>query len=133
MAAITTTRANGRARPVSASNFELYSWYFFRVSGVLLVFLALGHLAIMHIINNVDVIDYQFVAQRWLSPVWRLYDWFLLMLAWLHGLNGVRVVLDDYVHARGWRTIATAALWVIGIAVAVIGTEVLLTFQPALP
>src|ERR687887_617453 len=104
MATVATTTDAGRVRPITSSNFELYSWYFFRVSGVLLIFLALGHVAIVHIINNVDVIDYDWVARRWLSPAWRLYDWFLLMLALLHGLNGLRVALDDYVHHRAWRT-----------------------------
>ena len=34
----------GRERPTGG--FELYAWLFMRVSGVLLLFLALGHLAI---------------------------------------------------------------------------------------
>jgi succinate dehydrogenase / fumarate reductase membrane anchor subunit len=131
--AVTVIRtANGRAQPVATSNFELYAWYFMRISGVLLVFLALGHFAIMHVINSVDVIDYEFAARRWLSPLWRLYDWFLLMLALLHGLNGLRVVLDDYVRGPMARTLAQSALWVLGIALLIIGTEVIITFQPAI-
>jgi succinate dehydrogenase / fumarate reductase, membrane anchor subunit len=131
MATVATTTEAGRVRPLTSSNFELYSWYFFRVSGVLLIFLALGHVVMVHIINNVDMIDYNWVAGRWRSPAWRLYDWFLLMLALLHGLNGLRVILDDYVHHRAWRTVAMSALWVVGAALLVIGTEVIVTFQPA--
>src|SRR5687768_4218477 len=51
-----TTSYGARARPTST--FEVYSWFFMRVSGVVLLFMVLGHLAIMHIINSVDTIDY---------------------------------------------------------------------------
>lgn len=100
-----------RARP-AASDFELWSWYYFRVSGVLLLFLALGHLAIVHLINSVDVIDYAFVAARWQTIGWRIYDWLLLFLAITHGQNGLRVIIDDYVRPRSWRTVAHTANWV---------------------
>ena len=69
----------GRERP--AGGLELYAWLFMRVSGIALLLLALGHLAIMHLINSVDEINFAFVAARWANPLWRLYDWFLLALA----------------------------------------------------
>jgi succinate dehydrogenase / fumarate reductase membrane anchor subunit len=93
------------ARP-AGSSFELWSWYFFRVSGVLLLFLVFGHLLIVHIINNVDVINYEFVAERWQTIGWRVYDWLLLFLAIVHGQNGLRILIDDYIHSRGWRMLA---------------------------
>ena len=34
---------------VSPSSWEVWSWFFMRISGLLLVFLVLGHLAIMHV------------------------------------------------------------------------------------
>ena len=37
-----------------AGGFELAAWYFMRISGLVLVFLALGHLFITHILNNVE-------------------------------------------------------------------------------
>lgn len=122
------TRTGARPKPVN--NFELYSWYFFRVSGVLLIFLAFGHLIIMHIINNVDVINYQFVAARWVSPLWRTYDILLLGLALIHGLNGVRVLIYDYISSRGWRVFALSALYVTGAFFIIIGAQVIITFQP---
>ncbi|MDB5081527.1 MAG: Succinate dehydrogenase hydrophobic anchor subunit-like protein [Chloroflexi bacterium] len=124
------TRSGGRPRP--SSNFELFSWYFFRISGVLLLFFALLHLLIMHLINNVDVITYQFIAERWASPLWRTYDLLLLVLALTHGLNGVRVLIYDYIHARGWRTFAISVLYTVGILFLLLGAQVILTFQPQL-
>jgi len=125
MALLPATR--GRTR---GNQFELYAWLFMRVSGLLLLFLALGHLAIMHLINNVDTIDYAFVANRLASPFWRLYDFLLLVLALVHGLNGLRVIVDDYVQSRGWRVVAMSALYTIGFIFLSIGSLVLFTFQP---
>lgn len=119
---------NGTARP--ESGLELYAWLFMRVSGVALVFLALAHLLIMHIINNVEVIDYRFVAARYATPFWRTYDLVMLWLAMLHGLNGARTVIDDYVIARGWRLAFLASLSMVGFVFLALGSLVILTFQP---
>ena len=109
---------------------EVWSWYFFRVSGLLLVILALGHLVIMHVLNSVDTIDYDWVAARWQSVGWRIYDWLLLTLALLHGMNGLRVVVDDYIHSPRWRPVLTVALWAVTVLFLVLGTATLVLFQP---
>jgi succinate dehydrogenase / fumarate reductase membrane anchor subunit len=93
---------------------------------------AFGHLAIMHIINNVDVINYNFIKDRWASPAWRTYDLILLYLALLHGLNGARVLIYDYVSARGWRVFALSTLYVVGVFFLLIGTQVIITFNPVI-
>jgi succinate dehydrogenase / fumarate reductase membrane anchor subunit len=101
-----------------------------RVSGVGLVVLALGHLAIMHLVNNVDIINYSFVAHRFITPFWRTYDFILLWLAMIHGLNGVRIMIDDYLIGRGWRTLALSVLALVGIVFLTLGSLVIVTFQP---
>ncbi len=118
----------GRARP--ESGVELYAWLFMRVSGVVLLFMALGHLAIMHIIHNVEVIDYQFVVRRYATPFWRTYDLVMLWLALIHGLNGVRTLVEDYVRTRGWRVVSLASLYVVGFVFLALGSLVIVTFQP---
>ncbi len=81
------------------SRFETLAWKYMRWSGVLLIPLAFGHLAIMHLINSVYEIDYQWVIEkRWALLGWRLYDAFLLWFAGLHGFNGLRTVINDYAH-----------------------------------
>jgi len=101
-----------------------------RISGIVLLGLALGHLVIMHITNSVDHIDYQFVAARYRTPFWRTYDLVMLWLALLHGLNGLRTVIDDYVQTKSWRLISLSCLWVVGLVFLVLGSLVILTFQP---
>jgi succinate dehydrogenase / fumarate reductase membrane anchor subunit len=118
------------ARPRPASNFELYSWFFQRVSAITLFGLATFHLIYMHIILGVDAISFQVIAQRWESPGWRLYDLFLLTFAWLHGANGLRIVLDDYVHPQGWKVLVKSILYVVTFILIVLGAYVIFTFRP---
>lgn len=119
-------------RPRGGTSLELWAWYYMRVSGVLVLFLVLGHVALVHLINSVDVIDYAFVATRWQNLGWRLYDWLLLFLALTHGVFGLRVLVDDYVHRRGARVLALSALWVFFFLFLTIGTLTIVTF-PQMP
>lgn len=118
-------------RPRPSSNFELYSWFFMRISAVAMFFLVGFHLFYMHVILGVDAIDFAVIAGRWASPFWRLYDFFMLAFAWLHCSNGMRVVLDDYVHNQGWRVLAKSVLYVFVFIILVLGAYVIFTFQPA--
>lgn len=125
------SRGGGRAKPGGGGGFEVYSWYFFRISGLLLVFFAVFHVIIMHVIHTVDEIDHQFVVDRWSSPFWQVYDMLLLLLALLHGVNGARVSIDDYVRSSGWRVAAYSTLFVITLLFLVIGILALVTFDAA--
>lgn len=122
-----------RQRPVSGSNFELYTWFFMRVSGVFLLFLVFGHVLIVHVLNDITAVNYLFVAQRWASPFWRTYDWLMLVLALAHGANGLRIVIGDYVHRPAYRVLALAALASFALIFVIIGSLVILTFQPVSP
>ena len=116
-----------------AGGFELWAWYFMRISGLILVFLALGHLFITHILNNVENINYYFVATRWADPktgvVWRLWDLTMINLAVFHGFNGLRQVLDEYVTRPGRRVVTHTLIWTATVALIGIGTYAILMFQ----
>ena len=122
-------RARTRGKP-RGNAFETFSWYFFRVSGLALIFLALWHLTYQNLIVGVDRIDYAFVAQQWASPFWRAFDWLLLMLALLHGMNGLRIVVDDYVRSAGWRLTLNSLLALVTLVLFVLGTSAIMTFNP---
>lgn len=109
---------------------EAWWWIFMRVSGIALVFLALTHFALTHIVNDVVDTDYQFVAERWQNPFWQVFDWLLLVLALVHGANGVRVVVDDYVRTPRARAITRRSVYVVTAALAVLGTFTIVTFSP---
>ena len=111
-----------------SGRLEVWSWYFMRLSGLLLILLALGHLFIMHVQHTVHDIDDLFVMDRLSQPIWQIYDWMLLTLALLHGANGIRIILDDYVHAPGWRLVAQSVLYIVTFSFFVIGSMVIWTF-----
>jgi succinate dehydrogenase / fumarate reductase membrane anchor subunit len=116
-----------------AGGFELAAWFFMRISGLLLVFLALGHLFITHILNNVENINYEFVAGRWADPrvgfIWRLWDLVMINLAVMHGANGLRQILDEYVSRPGKKVLTHTAIWTVAAFLMIIGTYAILMFQ----
>jgi succinate dehydrogenase / fumarate reductase, membrane anchor subunit len=121
--------AMGRERPLGG--FELWTWLFMRISGLLLLVLAVGHTLIMHLpAGGVSRIDFGFVAVRWQSPFWRTWDWMLLMLALVHGIIGLRNITLDYVRKPGIRFALTISYYVIGFTLLVLGTVIVVTFDP---
>lgn len=109
------------------ATWETRAWVLMRYSGVLLIPLAWIHVAIQDVLVGVHAIDLDYVAMRWATLGWRVYDIALLAFAFAHGLNGLRNVLSDYVHpawARRAVNILLLAGWLIISAigaVAVIG------------
>lgn len=90
-------------RPIPEKNkFETFAWKFMRWSGVLLIPLIFGHLAYMHLVNSVAVIEgAEWVrVHRWSYLNVRIYDAFVLWFAALHGFNGLRTVINDYVRTK---------------------------------
>jgi succinate dehydrogenase / fumarate reductase membrane anchor subunit len=121
----------GRATPPARRRgFEARSWLFMRLSGLVLVFLALLHFAITHVLNDVTHTDYRFVARRWDNPAWQLFDWLLLALALLHGANGARWVVEDYVHRPAARTAVKAVVFGLTGLLLLYGTFIIVTFSP---
>ncbi len=121
-----------RPRP-EASGRERFWWYFMRISGLLLVLLALGHMFIMHVLVELTgaEINFAFVQSRWGSPFWRIYDLLLLLLAFIHGANGARVVIGDYVAHRRARNVIVGALLVLSAVWLLLGMAVIAFFDPA--
>ena len=113
------------------SSFEVWSWFFMRISGIVLLFLVLIHLYVMHLIGEgVERVNFEFVSERWDSIGWKTFDWLMLFLALLHGVNGLRVIIEDYVHSGALRTTSKALLYSVGGLLLVMGTAVLITFDP---
>lgn len=113
------------------SNFELYGWLFMRISGLLLVVLVLGHLLIMNVLDGgVSRINFAFVAGRWSSPFWRTWDLAQLVLAELHGTNGLRTVINDYAERDVTRFWLKMLLFTSAFLTLTLGTLVIFTFDP---
>ena len=116
-------------RPVSGG-FEAASWYFMRISAIGLFFLVILHLIFNHVTTDVSCTSYQLIAARYTNPYWRVYDWLMLTLALLHGMSGLRVVVDDYVGTQVWRVRILWLLIMLTLVLFMVGTVTLITFQP---
>jgi succinate dehydrogenase / fumarate reductase, membrane anchor subunit len=100
-----------------------------RVSGFLLVFLTFGHLWANNMAFNAGEIDFDYVASRLAQPSVRVYDSFLLLFALLHGVNGLRYSIEDYVQRPERRLAWKVALFTVAGAVFVLGVMALWTFS----
>jgi succinate dehydrogenase membrane anchor subunit len=121
------------ARSTGGRNTEKYSWVFMRVSGLILVFLVLGHLFIMNILDGgVQRINFGFVAGRWSSPFWQVWDLTMLWLAMLHGANGMRTVINDYAGKVETRFRLQLLLAIVTVFIVALGTLVIFTFDPTI-
>lgn len=129
----------------SGSNLERFWWSYMRMSGILIVPLVFGHLAMMHILQgvfalteagstivgtrgliNVSGTATEFVLSRWNTSlsgatagvgIWKLYDIGLLLLVVVHGFNGLRYVLTDYTSGSPLMRRAAGYFCVIGAVV----------------
>lgn len=126
----------GPKSPNRRNNFEFYMWLFMRLSGVVLIVMALFHLFWMHFAYGVENMSFNTLVERWNDPAdplgglfWRTYDLILLLLAFTHGVNGARMVLGDYVHSRGWRFLVMAGLALLWVTLLAMGVSVIFFFQ----
>ena len=125
--------ASHAARPKpEASGRERFWWYFMRLSGLALVILALGHMFIMHVLVELTggEINFAFVQSRWGSPFWRIYDLLLLVLAFVHGANGARIVIVDYIAQPTAKRLLLGLLLAVSVIWLVLGMAVIAFFDP---
>lgn len=100
---------------------ERIAWKWMRYSGLLLIPLAWGHVLIQDVLVGVHSIDLDYVAMRWASLGWRVYDFLLLAFAFAHGVNGLRQVLNDYIRQDRTRRRVTWLLFVLWLVLSLIG------------
>ena len=129
------------AGQASGQRVERFWWSYMRISGLLIVPLVFGHLALMHMVQGVFDLTVagttvagtgglindsgtavEFVGHRWNYLVagvalWRIYDFGLLALAAVHGFNGLRYVLTDYTMGNPTLRRASIYLCIIGAVV----------------
>ena len=122
-------RQGGGHRKPEVGGFEAKAWLFMRVSGVLLLGIAIFHLYWMHFAIGVENIDFELVAGRWANPLWRIYDFALLVFALGHGMNGLRYVMEDYTRRPGRRLALKSVVYLIGFLLLSAGAYVIFTFD----
>ena len=115
-------------------NLEKWGWVFMRVSGVLLIVLIFGHLFVNLMVGDgISALDFAFVAGKFANPFWQVWDVLMLWLAFIHGTNGMRTIVNDYVTNAKVRRILVTSLWVVAGFMILLGTLVVFTFDPCIP
>ncbi|HEX2079599.1 MAG TPA: hypothetical protein VHG08_17870 [Longimicrobium sp.] len=126
-------RGGGYERPGTElqkkAKFELYSWVFMRVSGLLLIFMTLYHLVWWNLLVGVEHLSADLVLERWSNPLWRLFNVGLATFALLHGLNGARYSIEDYIRKPGARKAVKAVVYFVVLAALAWGIFALLTYD----
>ena len=123
-----TTR---KVQIVKQNQFERFAFMFMRLSGVALLFLAVGHMMIQHVLSNSSSLTIQFVRDQWQSWGWRAYDLLLLAFAIAHGLNGLNNILGDYIHNPKTMQIVKRVLFVFMVITIIWSAVAITTFNPA--
>ncbi|MCK5429792.1 MAG: hypothetical protein KAI94_10005 [Anaerolineales bacterium] len=101
--------------------FESLAWKWMRYSGLLLIPLAWGHVLIQDVLVGVHQIDLDYVALRWATLGWRIYDFLLLAFAFAHGVNGLRQVLNDFIKNKRTMRLVSWLLLVFWLVLSLIG------------
>ncbi len=104
-----------------------FEWLFQRVSGVALLIILAIHFVLLHYTGDGPV-TYQKVAPRLANPAYKAMDLLFLVLALYHGMTGVKLVIDDYLHHKGLRLLAVGLLWVVCLGFLIFGAITILTF-----
>ncbi len=93
-------------------NFETWSWLFMRWSGALLVFLVWAHVLANALLTGAHHITLAYVSERWANAFTRGSTFAILLFAFMHGMNGLRFVLGDYVHGARWQKLINFVLFI---------------------
>jgi succinate dehydrogenase / fumarate reductase membrane anchor subunit len=108
-----------RIRPAMGT-FEYGMWLFTRLSGLGMILLATVNLALAFVMGGRTLLDlpatirWMFfpnpnhvidsnipdVTVGWSNAFWQIFSTIIIFLAAAHGINGVRMVIEDFVERR---------------------------------
>lgn len=129
--AMTIEAPRSAAPAKKRTNWEKRGWIYMRVSGVLLVVLIFGHLfSNLMVGDGVHAIDFGFVGGKLANPFWQVWDVLMLWLALIHGANGMRTIVNDYVSKPAVAKALKVALFLAAALLILLGTLVVFTFDP---
>ena len=96
------------------------AWLFQRISAVILFILLLLHFITYHFISK-GHFPWKDVVAKMQSPWFNLLQFVFLITALYHGLNGIWMVAEDYIHNKVWRMIIFSLIVCVGLALFFVG------------
>jgi succinate dehydrogenase / fumarate reductase membrane anchor subunit len=128
------TQTGTLVRTRSGGRFELYAWFLTRVTGVLMLLMAAFSLIYANLVGGPSNL-YAAAQMRWAffpiqfhvqstsveivpsfsNPFLQVFGFLLITFAATHGINGLRVVLEDYIShplLMAWVRAVLVGLWI---------------------
>ena len=126
------------------SSLEFYLWLFTRLSAVLMLFMAAFGIVYANLAGGRALLDiaaqYRWsffpifwhvqnsvpdVFPDWSNSFWQIYCLLLFFIAAVHGFNGLRIVVEDYVHRPLLLLAAKGSVFVLFLFVLSAGTVII--------
>ncbi len=109
-------------------------WLLQRVTGVYLAVVLFAHVWLLHYLIGAKPgyegeLTFNLIADRLATPLWKTIDISFLVVALFHGLYGLWIVLDDYIHAGWARLTIYSAISLAALVALVLGILTILPFQ----
>lgn len=96
------------------------AWLLQRISALILFLLLLFHFISYHFISQ-GAYTYEKVVEKMHSPWFNLIQFLFLITALYHGLNGIWMVTEDYIHGRVARLVVFSIILTVGLALFFVG------------
>ncbi len=113
----------------TTSNSGAISWYLQRITGVILFFQVLFHFGVYHFVEGVANISYDLAIARLANPWWKTFEFSFLIFALYHGMNGIKMIIDDYITIPGWRIAAITVLYTGVFAIFILGAVAIIVIH----
>jgi succinate dehydrogenase / fumarate reductase membrane anchor subunit len=88
-------------------------WLLQRISAVILFILIIYHFVTYHFIT-LTTPGWEKVVSKMQSPWFNWMQFLFLTTALYHGLNGVWMVVEDYIHSKFWRIFIFSLILLVG-------------------
>ncbi len=137
---------HSRPAPQVGFSFEYLMWVFTRISGLALILLALiGFVGAVlmgartqmdlgtllrwtyfpnpnHVVNS-NIPD---VAMGWATAYWQIMQMMIVFFGVTHGINGLRVVIEDYTDRSWFKVLLRGFLFLVWIFMMIVAVYVIL-------
>lgn len=104
------------------------AWLFQRFTAVVLFVILIYHFVFYHFISKGHY-PWKEVVTKMQSPWFNLLQFVFLLTALYHGLNGVWMVAEDYIHGKILRMIIFSLILLLGFALLFVGVLTIFKIQ----
>ncbi len=106
-----------------------FQWFFQRISGTFLLIALMIHFWVLHFVPKGahGEISYNIVMERLKNPYWKALDLMFLLFALYHAMNGLTMLVHDYVHIPRLRIFIIGVMWTVALWLLVLGSITILS------